>query len=520
MKNSAISVQSSKIPSVDLSGTGQVVAIVVGIEHYQQRGSGDTLPTVAFARNDAEAFSDVLRSIYPVEKLSVRLLRDSDATCTRLRDELLYTIKSLAPEDLFIFYYAGHGFYGAGGNRVTAWDTNLFNVEGTTLLLREVLSDPLAASVCQRAVAFVDACATGFAKLGQGRDVVATMNSQELEQFLSAATYSAMFLSCKPGEQSYPSRTLKHGIWTHFLLKALKGDADEALGPERYLTDTSLRDYLRLEVPRYITRETQIHGNQTPQALINASNTFAIRHVPPRIVPIAAAGDLSQVQAPIVREYLESVQSRPISSLNKFDKGRGHSVPKAVTFNTKKFVRNLLASEIDEEIQERYQAIKTTFKLRSADVPHSSGDGQGSIDTQFFRFSIDTRQDDEDASQYVIVRKLELRDTPDPHLEKIDEVFGSMFEEVVIEVDAPSLDFDHIVSLFENVAEAHGGAVEDEQNSGRVTYRADDGTQIQIDTLQGRISLGGGVRQTSSRLLARARQYRFGLTGQSRLLLT
>src|ERR1039458_5238430 len=139
MKTSAISVPA--IPSVALSGTGQVAAIVVGIENYQQRGSGDTLPTVAFAREDAEGFSDVLKSIYPPEKLNTKLLRDSDATCTRLRDELLYTIKSLAPEDLFIFYYAGHGFYGAGGNRVTAWDTNLFNVEGTSLLLREVLSD-------------------------------------------------------------------------------------------------------------------------------------------------------------------------------------------------------------------------------------------------------------------------------------------------------------------------------------------------------------------------------------------
>src|ERR1019366_9258173 len=126
--------------------------------------------------------------------------------------------------------------------RVTAWDTNPLNIEGTTLLLREVLSDPLAESFCQRALAFVDACATGFAKLGHGRDVVASMNPKELEKFLGAATYSAMFLSCKPGEQSYPAQALKHGIWTHFLLKALRGEAEEALGSDRYLTDTSLRD--------------------------------------------------------------------------------------------------------------------------------------------------------------------------------------------------------------------------------------------------------------------------------------
>jgi hypothetical protein len=48
-------------------------------------------------------------------------------------------IQSLESEDLFIFYYAGHGFHGVGGNRITAWDTHPFNVEDTTLLVRNVL---------------------------------------------------------------------------------------------------------------------------------------------------------------------------------------------------------------------------------------------------------------------------------------------------------------------------------------------------------------------------------------------
>lgn len=118
---------------------------------------------------------------------------DSEATCASLKYDLASAIKSLAPDDLFIFYYAGHGFHGAGGNRITAWDSNSFNVEGTTLLLRDVLTDQLAASSCERALVFVDACAGGFTPLG--RDVVTSMNPQELKEFLGAATYSAMFLS-------------------------------------------------------------------------------------------------------------------------------------------------------------------------------------------------------------------------------------------------------------------------------------------------------------------------------------
>jgi hypothetical protein len=426
-----------------------------------------------------------------------------------------FAIKSLAPDDLFIFYYAGHGFHGAGGNRITAWDSNSLNIEGTTLLLREVLRDPLAASSCKRAVAFVDACASGFMAIG--RDVVTSMNPHELKEFLGAATYSAMFLSCTPGEKSYPATALQHGVWTYFLLKALKGDAEEALGPERYLTDT--RDYLRSEVPRYVTREMQVRGNQTPQAIITASNTFAIRQVPERVVPVAPASDLSRVRAPIVREYLESIQSGAIKSLDNFDKARGHFVPKFVTIATTKFVHDLLAAEIDEEIQQLYEATKAAFKLRRDDIPHSSGNGQGSLDTEFFRFSIDTHQDEDDPAKYVIVKRLELRDAPDAHLEKIDEVFGRMFDEVVVDVDADVLDFGDLVNLFEDIVEAHGGELKDEENLSRLTYTATNGTRINIDTEHGRLSLGGGGRQACSTLLARARQYRFGLTGRSRLML-
>ena len=162
------------------------MAIVVGVENYQPRREGQILAKVDFARNDAEAFADVLKSIYPAERLSLTLLRDSEATCASLKNDLGFAIKSLAPDDLFIFYYAGHGFHGAGGNRITAWDSNSLNLEGTTLLLREVLRDPLAASSCKRAVAFVDACASGF--MAVGRDVVTSMNPHELKEFLGAAT--------------------------------------------------------------------------------------------------------------------------------------------------------------------------------------------------------------------------------------------------------------------------------------------------------------------------------------------
>ena len=95
-----------------------------------------------------------------------------------------------------------------------------------------------------------------------------------------------------------------------------------------------------------------------------------------------------------------------------------------------------------------------------------------------------------------------------------------MFDEVVVDVDADALDFGDLVNLFEDIKAAHGGELKDEENLSRLTYTATNGTRINIDTEHGRISMGGGGRQACSALLTRTRQYRFGLTGQSRLMLT
>src|SRR4051812_34153622 len=158
----------------------QVVAIVVGIEDYQDTPSGPALPKVDFARNDAAGFATALRSIYPSDRLDLQEFTDSQATTSSLDYALKQTIESLGPDDLFVFYYAGHGFHGSDGNRITAWDSRPFNIEGSTILLREKLGDRLTASGCQRALAFVDACATKFEPLVRARDVISDMDPSEL----------------------------------------------------------------------------------------------------------------------------------------------------------------------------------------------------------------------------------------------------------------------------------------------------------------------------------------------------
>lgn len=253
----------------------RVVAVIVGLETY--RPGANAIASVEFAKADAEAFRTAVETVFAAHHPVVALLTDADATLATLQNEIRVRAWGLGPDDLFVFYYAGHGFHDETGNRLTAWDTSLANIAGTTLGVEADLMGPVRASPCQRVLAFIDACATHITP--PGRKVITALETGAFEAMLQAAVFNAVFLSCRAGEQSYPDRDLSHGIWTHYLLRALNGQAAEAIGPGGYITNATLQDYLIREVPRHVANHERIKAVQTPQAIVRATNTFAIRHV-------------------------------------------------------------------------------------------------------------------------------------------------------------------------------------------------------------------------------------------------
>lgn len=519
MSRTTIAPADSKFPLVPiLAANSAVKALIVGIEDYQTKANG-ALNKVDYARKDAEAFLEALREMYG-DRLEEELIVDNDATVSNIQYQLRGFIQSLEADDLFIFYYAGHGFHGQGGNRITAWDTHSDNIEGTTLLLRDILLEPLQASACRKALAFVDACAANFAPFVKSRQVITNLSSAELKTYLGATDYFAMYLSCSPGEKSYPSDRLQHGIWTYFLLKAIRGQAEESLGPERYLTDQGLKDYLRSAVRQYMTKETT-HKTQTPQALITSNGTFAIREVPPPVIPVKEAGDLGDVRIKPLSEFFESIKEGDIQKLPGFSKKLGHFVPERHSDATTSFIRKLLTQTIQEETQDLYDAIKLDFRLRSRDIEHASDDGTGSIDTPYFRYSVETKQKSQDPTKYQIVKKLELRAAANSvPIDQIDRTFSNTFDKLVVKTSRDFINFATLVDRLEGLADSFGGTVRDETAKERVTYEAPDGTKLAFSVATGRIAIFARGTRSIQALLSIAHSYRFGLEGRSTLLLS
>jgi uncharacterized caspase-like protein len=259
----------------------RVVVFAIGVETYQNPPRRNTIGAVAYAEADVDGFVDVIRAAYGSEiEVDVHALKNQNATLTTICETARYLIQGLSSDELFNFYYAGHGFHGAGDNRLTAWDTNPGNLAGTTLNFQREIIDGVTASLCKRALLFVDACAETLANVLPARATIASLDLATIERSLDEGDYMAVFLSCSPGEKSYGAPELGHGVFTAHLLRALRGEAEEALEADRWLTDSRLRDWLKKAVSAYVTKKMIVSGNQTPRAIINASQSFRIRHVP------------------------------------------------------------------------------------------------------------------------------------------------------------------------------------------------------------------------------------------------
>lgn len=254
---------------------GSIYAALVAVERYQQ----PNIPGVPFAVADAEAMRDMLIQQMQVPAENIKFWMNEHATRSTFEHDLKYELDTLGPDDQFIFFYAGHGFYADGSNRLSTWDTRSVNLGATTVCLDEVLLSRLKNGPCRKSLAFIDACASTFIVPG-ARSVLQDMKREEFDSFVQSTEYCGAFFSCSPAQQSYSSEKVKHGIWTHHLLKAFRGEDAAAFERDRLITGHSLQNYLTLRVPEFIAKKTEIKDLQRPYAVLAANGAFEILNLP------------------------------------------------------------------------------------------------------------------------------------------------------------------------------------------------------------------------------------------------
>ncbi len=245
------------------------VAVVIGIERY-----GGRIPGVPFAERDARIVKEYTTTLLGVPEENLLFLSNEQATKAQIMTALEGKLRDyVTPNQSHVYvYYAGHG--APDPDTLTPY---LVPYDGDPAYPKEscysmdsfyrALKDLRAKSV----TVMLDSCFSGISGRGQTdvallADARPLMVKPEGAKLPSGVTVLAASTS-KQISTSYPE--MKHGLFTYFLLKGLRGEAYQ----DGKLTVSTLQNYLSQKVPERARRmgRTQtpvLHGGDSRRILV------------------------------------------------------------------------------------------------------------------------------------------------------------------------------------------------------------------------------------------------------------
>ena len=241
---------SSELFSESSAKSSTCYVLSVGINQYK-----NPKMVLNYARSDAQSFSKMMdeKASQLYKKIELHTLYDTEAS----RDNILNKLDDLAgkiqQEDVFIFYYAGHG---------SMVDNQFFFIPAESLRLYDLGSlqkDAIEASVLQdkfknikalKQLIVMDACQSGASV-----ELLATRGAAEEKAIAQLSRSAGIHVMASAGSEQFATEfaELGHGLFTYLLIKAMQGDADGA-PKDGKVTIYELKSYLDDQVPEMTRR--------------------------------------------------------------------------------------------------------------------------------------------------------------------------------------------------------------------------------------------------------------------------
>ncbi|MGD9967788.1 MAG: pre-peptidase C-terminal domain-containing protein [Hyphomonadaceae bacterium] len=239
-----VTLQQGAAPQVSASNSARrVYAVMVGISDYP--GSGNDLPLTA---EDARKLQAALDRQGRLASESAMLI-DGQATRANVRAAIQRVAAAAGPDDLFLFFYSGHGNQVRGAVSATEPDGKDETIEMVDGAITDDELNQLFQNVrAQTSLLVLDSCFSG----GFARDVV------------SRPGVMGLFSSEEDLTSSVAEKFEAGGFLSHFIQTGLSGGADE--NSDRVITAGELGAYIRREFAREerISASTQ-EGQQNYQ---------------------------------------------------------------------------------------------------------------------------------------------------------------------------------------------------------------------------------------------------------------
>ena len=239
----------------------KVWAVVVGCAFYQH------MKTLRYTDDDAYQVYAFLKSVEggALDDDQVKVLIDEDATHDNILAAMRDTYRQADENDVILFYFSGHGL---PGSFLPVDYDGQFNA-----LRHEDVHDVLLSSRSRHKLVIADACHSGSLAARSGGGSAETL-SNYYNALTNAQASTALMMSSKGEEISMEDGGLRSGVFSHYLIRGLKGEADA--NGDRLVTIQELFSFVHREVRGYT-------GNiQTP----TLTGTYD------ELMPISAVRDL------------------------------------------------------------------------------------------------------------------------------------------------------------------------------------------------------------------------------------
>ena len=221
--------------AVDNDDKVKIWAVVVGVARYAH------MPVLKYTDDDAYHIYAFLKSpeggALPDEQIKV--LIDDDATRSNIIRSMRQVLGQADENDVVLLYFSGHGLPGS----FLPVDFDGFNNK----LQHEDLKELFKESKAKHKICLADACHSG-SLMAMRAPLDGTLRKY-YEAFEESDGGTALLLSSKGDEYSLEDKGLRQGIFSHFLIRGLKGEADD--DKNKIVTISELYNFVYANVRRY-----------------------------------------------------------------------------------------------------------------------------------------------------------------------------------------------------------------------------------------------------------------------------
>jgi len=217
----------------------------VGINKYRNQALN-----LNYAAADAQSFIETMKmganSLF--DRVEIIGLYDKEAT----QEEILSTLSTLAkvirPQDVFAFYYAGHGsmvdnnFYFIPTENVRLYSADKLKKNA---IEASKLQEKLKQIAALKQLVIIDACQSGGSV-----ELLASRGAAEEKALAQLSRSTGIHVLAAAGSEQFAVefKELGHGLFTYVLLEGLKGGADGA-PKDGKVTIFELKSYIDDQVP-------------------------------------------------------------------------------------------------------------------------------------------------------------------------------------------------------------------------------------------------------------------------------